>query len=146
MGNRSAAASVRRVLGKVPEFRRGSFEALDAATACFSLRDVQADEWIISLGSPGDALFFIREGTFEAHINEEKIVSMTKDDFFGEIGLLLGVERTSSVKAKTDGVLLVLPGEHLAKILRVFPGLRRAMIKKAGERMPELSEALQQLE
>lgn len=146
MATSSSASQIRRVLPKIPEFQRGSFEALDAATACFELRSTRPDETIISLGTPGDALFFILEGEFEAQISEERTVLMQTQDLFGEIGLLLGVERTSSVVSKTEGLLLVLPGEHLPKILRIFPGLRKRMIAKAQERMPELKDALEQLD
>ncbi len=141
----SNASQIRRVLPKIPEFQRGSFEALEAATACFEMRKTAPEEKIISQGSPGDALFFILEGEFEAHILPDRSVRMGPQEFFGEIGLLLGVERTSSVVSRAEGSLLVLPGEHLAKLLRIFPGLRQRMIAKARERMPELKEALEQL-
>lgn len=145
MALRPDDSEIRKVLRKVPHFRDGSFEALDAATACFQLRQVPEGEVVLSKGSPGDALFFILEGTFVAQIPPDRQVIMEAEDFFGEIGLLLGVERTTSVMARTPGRLLVLPGEHLARIFRVFPRLRKAMEEKALSRAPELMEALNEV-
>ncbi len=142
MAQKSDPIELRKVIRQLPSFRDGSFEALDAATACFHLREVVAGETILSRGAPGDALFFIVSGQFEAQITPERAVTMEAGDFFGEIGLLLGVERTSSVVASTPGRLLVLPGEHLVRIFRVFPRLRRDMEEKARTRAPELMQPL----
>lgn len=133
---------IRKVLLKFPHFRGGSFEALDSAAACFRLRDVAAGEVVLSRGAPGDALFFVMTGIFEAHIAPNKVAVMEVGDFFGEIGLLLGVERTTSVVAREPGRLLVLPGEHLGRIMKVFPQLRRSLEEKAQRRAPELMPRL----
>jgi CRP-like cAMP-binding protein len=138
----AAKANIRKLLAQVPHFQRGCFEAIDATAACFRLREVKANESVLSIGSPGDALFFILTGDFEAHLANNQSVTMHPGDFFGEIGLLLGVHRTSSVTARTDGSLLVLPGEHLGRILRVFPQLKKDMEQKALARAPELMQKI----
>ena len=134
--------NIRKLLAKVPQFQSGSFEAIEATAACFGLREVTANESVLSIGSPGDALFFILAGDFEAHLANDQVITMKPGDFFGEIGLLLGVQRTSSVTARTDGSLLVLPGEHLSRILNVFPRLKKDMEKKARARAPELMQKI----
>lgn len=133
-------------MARVPQLRCGCFEAIDSASACFQLREVPAQQAVICKGSPGDALFFIIEGTFEAHLDNGQTAVMAEGDFFGEIGLLLGVERTSSVEARTEGRLLVLPGEHLSRILKVFPQLRKSLEEKALARAPELGPRLRALD
>ncbi len=129
-------------MARLPQLRSGCFEALDSASAYFRIREVEKDELVLSKGSPGDSLFFILEGTFEAHLDDGKTATMTECDFFGEIGLLLGVERTSSVTALTDGRLLVLPGEHLSRTIKCFPQLRKALEDKVQTRAPQLMARL----
>ncbi|MBI3927510.1 MAG: cyclic nucleotide-binding domain-containing protein [Armatimonadetes bacterium] len=127
-----------RFIGQIPQLAGASFEAREAAAACMRLRETRAGETIITRGAPGDALFFVLEGEFEAHLNTGQVSRIGPMEFFGEIGLLLGIERTSTVVCRSPGRLMVMPGEDVPRLARRFPGLVAELERVARERAPGL--------
>jgi CPA1 family monovalent cation:H+ antiporter len=124
---------LQQLIRRVPQFASGSFEARDAIVCCAHQRRTTPGESVIKRGSAGDALFFIVEGTFEAQLKDLK-VEMRPGEFFGEIGLLFG-ERTATVVSKTDGLLLVVPGEFLPRVYDAFPQIQPILDRAARERL-----------
>ncbi len=126
---------LQQLVRRVPQFASGSFEARDAVVCVARARRSKAGERIIARGAAGDALFFIVEGTFEAQLSHGKAVAMGPGDFFGEIGLLYGHERTASVVSAGEGLLLVIPGESLQRVYDAFPQMGPILDKSARERL-----------
>lgn len=125
---------MQHLVRRVPQFANGSFEARDAVACVARARRTVAGERIIARGTPGDALFFVVEGTFEARLSDAT-VPMGPGEFFGEIGLLFGQERTATVVSATDGLLLVIPGESLGRVYLAFPQIQPILDKSARERL-----------
>jgi CRP-like cAMP-binding protein len=127
------APDVRRLLTRVPQLAQAPFEARDAVAACLRARRTAPGETVISRGAPGDSLYFVVEGEFEVALSDRSLM-LAPGDFFGEIGLLYG-ERTATVSSRTEGLLLALPGEYLARLRGVFPGIQAILEKAASERI-----------
>jgi CRP-like cAMP-binding protein len=124
---------VRRLLTRVPQLAQASFEARDAVAACLRARRTAPGEMVISIGAPGDSLYFVVEGEFEVTLSDHSL-NLGPGDFFGEIGLLYG-ERTATVTSLSQGLLLTLPGEYLPRLRGVFPGIQAILEKAASERI-----------
>ena len=77
---------VRRLLTRVPQLAQASFEARDAVAACLRARRTAPGEMVISIGAPGDSLYFVVEGEFEVTLSDHSL-NLGPGDFFGEIGL-----------------------------------------------------------
>lgn len=71
-------------------------------------RKVEAGETLVAEGEAAEEFFLILEGTFDTVIQGDPVRIMGPGDSFGEIGLLRDSERTASVIAKEDGVVMVL--------------------------------------
>lgn len=94
-------------------FSRLSDSSLEILSGKMALVRLPAGSEIISEGAPGDAFFFIKNGTVEvtqkAHDNKSTPLSVMKSgEYFGETALITCSPRFATVTAKTDVVLLKL--------------------------------------
>jgi diacylglycerol O-acyltransferase len=71
-------------------------------------RRVEAGETLVTQGESGDEFFLIVGGEFDAQVDGESVRSMGPGESFGEIAMLRDTERTATVEAKSDGVVMVL--------------------------------------
>jgi CRP-like cAMP-binding protein len=83
------------------------FEELDAAelqTLADSMNEanVPAGATVTAEGGPGDGFFVLETGEAEVSVGGERVATMGPGDYFGEIALLLGSDRTATVSAITD--------------------------------------------
>ena len=69
--------------------------------------EVSAAMPIITIGEPGDALYFIEQGTAEAEIDGSIVKTYTEGDYFGEMALLTGEPRKATVRAGHEGAQLL---------------------------------------
>jgi putative ABC transport system ATP-binding protein len=72
---------------------------------------VGAGDVIFRQGDPSDLVYVIASGTVEifrerADGTEEPVVELRDDEYFGELGPLLGLPRSASARAKSDTELL----------------------------------------
>ena len=87
-------------------------------------RPVAAGETIVTQGEPGDSYFIILSGEAEVWItdplsDETAMVAVLGDaDAFGEEALLLGGNRSATVRMKTPGRLLVLKKTDFDELLK----------------------------
>ncbi|MCO6430971.1 MAG: glucose-6-phosphate dehydrogenase [Deltaproteobacteria bacterium] len=123
------------VLERSPLFQGA--DPLLLRTVIISLRSisVEAGETIIEIGTPAREMYLICQGEAEVLDASGKVVSTLKDgDFFGEIGLLVSIDRTATVRAKTQCDLFVLEQGDFSRIMRDHPQLAEAMTNVAKER------------
>ena len=83
------------------------FEELDAAelqAIADSMHEanVPAGAVVTAEGGPGDGFFLIESGEAEVSVQGEPRRMLTAGDYFGEIALLMGSDRTATVTAKND--------------------------------------------
>jgi CRP-like cAMP-binding protein len=64
--------------------------------------NVPAGAIVTAEGAPGDGFFVIESGEAEVTIDGTPRSTLTAGDYFGEIALLLGSNRTATVRATTD--------------------------------------------
>jgi CRP-like cAMP-binding protein len=113
-------------------------------------RKVKKGEWVILEEEEGDAMFIVKEGEFEVikgPIDQGKVVArLTVGDHFGEVALIDNLPRSASVRAGTDGELLMISRSAFEKILRDHPHqeviLYRNFLKSLCERLRAANELL----
>lgn len=80
-------------------------------------------ECLVNEGEPGGSLFLIRDGVVKLTVaqadgRQTVLATMTSGQFFGERSLLTGAQRSATVTAETDVVVVVVDKPVLAPILQ----------------------------
>ncbi|MCA9623823.1 MAG: mechanosensitive ion channel family protein [Myxococcales bacterium] len=126
------AATRRRraeALGEVPIFETLPAEALELLTASSVERLYAPGETIIRQGDAGDELFVIDRGEVSVIVQAAPdsvpsvVAELGPGDFFGEMSLMTGEERTATVRAEGQCTVVVVDKLALAPILDRYPGL-----------------------
>jgi CRP/FNR family transcriptional regulator/CRP/FNR family cyclic AMP-dependent transcriptional regulator len=91
---------------------------------------VQVEEGrvLVQQGKTGWEFIFIVEGKARVEKNGKVIRQLSGGDFFGEISLIDGEPRTSSVIAETDMTLLIVHKTSFDHLLEAIPGLQRKIL------------------
>ncbi|DBA01338.1 TPA: hypothetical protein N0F65_001577 [Lagenidium giganteum] len=130
-------------LQKIPFFQLATDTVL--GMICMQLRQVifMPEDYIIREGDIGKELFMIVKGVVrvmppkDGPQEEERKILLGEGDFFGEIGVVMEVERTRSVKSEGMAELCILSREGFDKILVEFPefatAMKRLIIKRVSE-------------
>jgi small-conductance mechanosensitive channel len=117
---------IESMLEKVPILSPLSSEERKELSNLVKIEVYGAEELIVQAGEVGDSMYIIRYGVCEAfrlgENHQVKMLStMKRGDFFGEISLLTGENRTASIKAVKDTALVVINKEIFAKLLTANP-------------------------
>ena len=96
-----------------------------------------AQDFIIRQGDYADEFYFIRAGAVEVLSTDgETAISILEEGaYFGEIGILLGICRTVSVKTTTATLTSSIHKDELLKILKNFPEHCDYLKKVAEQRL-----------
>ena len=82
---------------------------------------VQLGELIVQEGSASEDMYFLVSGTVIAVRQGFPIMELHSGDFFGELGCLLGSQRSSSVYALSNCTLYTLSADALKALNRKYP-------------------------
>ncbi|KAG7388932.1 hypothetical protein PHYPSEUDO_011579 [Phytophthora pseudosyringae] len=131
-------------LQKIPFFQLATDAIL--GMICMQLHQViyMPDDFIIQEGEIGKELFMIVKGIVRVlppngckKPESQTLILLSEGDFFGEIGVVMEVERTRSVKAECMAELCVLARDGFDKILVEFPefatAMKKLIVKRVGE-------------
>ena len=110
-----------------------------------------AGEIIIGENSDPSNMYMIQSGRVKVYktVNEEKVelATMGKNDFFGEISLLLGRPHTATIEAIEDATeILIFSKEALLKKMASDPNLALRMITVMANRLTEAHGVITRLE
>jgi CRP/FNR family cyclic AMP-dependent transcriptional regulator len=101
--NSAVAASVDS-LRKVPLFADLDGRELQDIANSMHERRVAAGDVVLEQGAAGAGFFIVDEGTADVTVDGDHIRTIGPGDYFGEIALLTGSDRTATVTAQTDMV------------------------------------------
>lgn len=100
--------------------------------------------------SPGEEMFVVRSGKVGVFkiINAEKIelAVLGRNDFFGEMCLLLGCPRSASVEALEDTELLVLTRDTFRQSIQSDPTIAEKMVNTMARRLLQADSIISKLE
>jgi CRP-like cAMP-binding protein len=99
----SVAAST-EMLKKVPLFASLDGRELNQIAVSMRERRVAAGNVVLEQGSGGAGFFVVDEGEADVTVDGKAVGTVGPGDYFGEIALLTGSDRTATVTARTDMV------------------------------------------
>jgi voltage-gated potassium channel len=129
------------LVAEVPFFQSLGAAAIADIVRLLRARDVRAGTVVIRKGQAGDSMYFIVSGEATAMLSPEP-VKLNPGAFFGEMALLFGTPRSTTVVVTKPSVLLVLDVADF----RVLAGRRPELInviEAEGRRRREENAALQ---
>jgi CRP/FNR family transcriptional regulator, cyclic AMP receptor protein len=92
------------VLKRVPLFAGLDDRELEEIAISMKERRVDSGETILEQGAGGAGFFVVDEGEAEVTVDGKTRRTIGPGDYFGEIALLTGSDRTATVTARTDMV------------------------------------------
>ncbi|KAJ3233966.1 hypothetical protein HDU78_006092 [Chytriomyces hyalinus] len=83
---------------------------------------------IITIGDDSRAIYFIFSGTVQV-IGESNVIhgELSAGSFFGEVGVVLSMKRTASIRAKDACHVFELESENLDRVLLGYPLVKEAL-------------------
>lgn len=97
------AASV-EMLRRVPLFADLDGRELEDIAGSMHERRVAAGDVVLQQGAAGAGFFIVDQGMAEVTVDGDSVGTIGPGDYFGEIALLTGSDRTATVTAQTDMV------------------------------------------
>jgi CRP-like cAMP-binding protein len=97
---------------------------------------------IVKENEPGDSFYVIIEGQAKVQRKGRSLAKLVPGDFFGEISLLDGGERTASVVSETPMALLELKQRTFMKMLERQPDVALKMMQGLATRLREMERPL----
>lgn len=117
--------------------------------SCLKEVSFAAGEVIFREGDPGDALYMISNGLVRVETDSVPIAIRKEGDCVGEMALVDGSARSSTLVAQTDVSLLRLSAEDFARLTTQHPeiasGVHRVLTAKLRENLPQASSATHRL-
>jgi CRP/FNR family cyclic AMP-dependent transcriptional regulator len=112
------------LLKKVPLFNNLSQKHLGEIAKHADQVQVEKGRVLVQQGKTGWDFIFIAEGDARVEKDGKVIRQLSRGDFFGEISLIDGEPRTSTVIAETNMTLLIVHKTSFDHLLETIPGLQ----------------------
>jgi len=104
MYNSAMARASADVLKKVPLFAGLDDRELEQISATMRERRFSNGDTVTEEGAGGAGFFIVEEGTADVSVDGQPRGSIGAGDYFGEIALLTGSDRTATITATSDMV------------------------------------------
>lgn len=98
-------------------------------------------------GDSGREMFIIQKGRVRvrkrAGSAEKVLAELSEGEFFGEMAVLMGLDRSATVEVIEDSKLLVIGPDTFESLLKSNPDIALKMLKKMAARLRALDEHLE---
>ena len=121
------------LLRKIHMLESFSDDEIQLLASILEEQEFSAGTSVITKNEPGDCAYIVSEGEFFVEKFDHILKIYTSGEIFGEIALLDNRPRTATIKAKTDGRLLVIQSNKIEND-NLFPATMRAKLYKAFSR------------
>ncbi|MFM7541746.1 MAG: glucose-6-phosphate dehydrogenase [Planctomycetota bacterium] len=125
----------REVLARVPDLAGAPETFLHNLSLMLEPNAVAPGDIVIRKGDMGTEMYYICRG--EVEILDAKgnpVARLGEGNSFGEVGLLLDMPRTATVRATVNCDLFILRRESFRRALRDFPELQATLLERARKR------------
>jgi uncharacterized membrane protein len=114
-----------------------------------SVRDVIAGDTLFRAGDDGDAMYLIESGRIRISITDEDkrqivLAELARGDFFGEMAIIDGKQRSADAGVIGDGRLAVLSRERFLRFIKNNPVVALEMLSATFSRLRHTDKMLQQ--
>lgn len=137
-------------LKNVPIFSDLNQESLTRVAQSGVLQSFKKDSIILSEEEAGNALFVIASGKVkvvrsDSSDREVILAILNESDFFGEMALLDGFNRSANVIAMEDSRLFIIQRSEFLDLLRKFPDVSIALLQELSTRLRSSSMKIKAL-
>jgi CRP/FNR family transcriptional regulator, cyclic AMP receptor protein len=135
--NRAVAGAQIETLRRVPLFE--DFDATELQSVGDSMHEanVPAGAVVTAEGGPGDGFFVIDGGEAEVTVDGRPRATLTAGDYFGEIALLTGSDRTATVTATSDLRCFALTPADFRALVEGNPSIAWKVLQSMAARLSE---------
>jgi CRP-like cAMP-binding protein len=139
-GSKSTIENARRLIGECVLFRGLAAEERSTLVRSAHVRNFEAGDTIFLMGDPGDSLMALLTGTVRisapSQDGKEIILGLLQPgEFFGELALLDGKERSADARAMTACTLAILNRRDVLRFLENNAGAWQSMVDVLCERL-----------
>jgi CRP/FNR family transcriptional regulator, cyclic AMP receptor protein len=149
MSNNASAEMTIEALRSVP-----LFASLDDAAAIdlrnlLKFRSVSRNTKLFRQGDSGDSMYLIESGRVRISIQDQDrqevtLAELAQGDFFGEMALIDGKQRSADAGVVEDARLAILPREDFLAFVRANPDVALEMLSAVTNRLRHTDELLRQ--
>jgi CRP/FNR family cyclic AMP-dependent transcriptional regulator len=112
-------------------------------------QDKSSGTTLFSAGDAGDALYLIESGRVRISVNDEDqkpivLAELARGDFFGEMAIIDGKNRSADATIVEDARLAVLSRENFLRFIRNNPTVALEMLSATFSRLRHTDKMLQQ--
>ena len=129
-------------LQRVPLFADCTEDELRRIADISRIVERPAETILTETGQPGDSFFLLIDGRVSVQTVVGDRGPLGPGDFFGEMSLLDGQPRSSTIRALTDVRLLMVDRSHFWQLLNQTPDLVRRMLVTLSGRVRHLEQTL----
>lgn len=129
-------------LERVPLFSGLSDDQLGRVAGISKIVEARAETVLTRMGEPGDSFFVLIDGRASVQTQVGVGDPLKPGDFFGEMSLLDGGERSATVIAETPMRLLVIKRRDFSTLLREAPELTQSILATLSRRVRQAEQAL----
>jgi glucose-6-phosphate 1-dehydrogenase len=123
------------LLERMPLFEKAPALLLNSVIMALTPITAAAGDIIIKEGDPAEDMYLLCRGRVEVVESHGKVIRTLSDgDFFGEIGLLMAIPRTATVRATTLCDLFIMRREDFNRVLMDHPQFAERVITVARQR------------
>ncbi|GAB4141570.1 MAG: mechanosensitive ion channel family protein [Ignavibacteriales bacterium] len=127
------------ILSNLELFRMLTQEELSLINKSLVQKIFAKNSKIIKEGDSGDSMFILVEGLLDVFISTEdkkqiKVAQLTPGNFFGEMSLLTGEQRSADVIANSESLVYEITKDTMQQILKSRPALVDELGKTIAER------------
>ena len=134
-------------LRSVPLFASLSDEAATELRELLLEKDVPTNTRLFNKGETGDAMYLIETGRVRISIKDDdnKEITLTEiaqGDFFGEMSLIDGRQRSADATVVEDARLSILPRQQFLTFVRTNPDVALGMLAALSDRLRRTDELI----
>ena len=127
-------------LSQIPMFKQLDFQELENLAKSVDQVNYKAGEDVFHERDCGDALYIVESGSIRVWVRDEDVQDITLSelkpgDFFGELSVFDGGERSANATAIADTVLHRLSRQDFQAFLVKYPDAAVDVIREIGARM-----------
>jgi CRP/FNR family transcriptional regulator/CRP/FNR family cyclic AMP-dependent transcriptional regulator len=132
------------VLKTIPLLSKLEDEELERLAEVVISKKARRGSYLMHTDDPGASLMFVVEGSLKVTLmgtdgKEVVLALLNQGDFFGEISVLTGEDRSANVVALTDSLLAVLDKNTFEQHILAHTGLSHALLRAMALRLKAAS-------
>lgn len=123
------------ILRGISLFANCTKQEMSGIESLTSMVDVEQGAVLTEQGRSGQEFFVIVDGSATATRNGVTLARLEPGSFFGEVALLDGGDRTATVTADTDMVLVVMSHGEFRSLQTLAPTVAQKLLAELGRRL-----------